>query len=310
MEEGKAVPGVVASLSRGVTSCPHCGRYIGPLELCWYCRKRVKKRFIVRLLKYGSLIGAVLGLVALQQIGARVGTQRVEISRLGKTANFASIEVQGLVTRPISFYPSEKGGENPTGTVTFVVDDGTGVIPVKSYDVVTHRLMADGKVPSLGDRVTLTGTLHIKGNKKSIILSSADHLAIERIPPVAHTPMVEIARAGETSLLHLERATIYGKVKRVSSTSRSVQISLVDPSGNRVDVVMERAVLEVHGACAPGAREWPGAPQKGRFIAATGVLRRIGYGRRRYWKLFPASPGDIVETDEATYRDRNAFKKR
>jgi len=310
LEKEEQLRDVVSSMSGGVTDCPSCKRYIGPLEVCWYCRHRVKKRPIVRLIKYGSVVGAVLGLVILQQIGASLGTPHVDISQLVKTCNFASIEISGRISQPVSFYPAEAGAERLSGTVTFIVDDGTGVIDIKAYESVTRELIEDNKIPSLGDKVTLTGTLHIRGNKKSIILPSAAFLAMERIQPSIHTPMGDIAKSGEDAFDDLERVTVYGKVKTVRSGDRSVTVVLEDRYDNDVEVVFYRSLLELNGVFKPGEGEWPGVPKEGRFIVASGVLRRAGYGRNRTWKVFPSSPGDMIETDEETCHEKNASGKR
>lgn len=311
METEDSVQTVISSRSRGVTHCPSCRRYTGPFEVCWYCRYRIRKRPIVRLIKYGSVVGAIIGLFILQQIGAHIGTPHVTISEITRTYNFASIQISGIVQPTVRFYPVETEHERPSGTIVFEVDDGTGLIKVKAYEGVTKEMVQTRKIPSPGDRVRLTGTLHIKGNKISMILGSAAYLTIEREKPATHTPIREIAHADEDSFKNLQRITAYGNVKRTRSSTSSFTITLGDQYDNEIDVVFPWSLLELHEVRVPGENAWVGAPRKGQYLEVSGVLlESTEYGGKRVWKLYPSSPDDIKESSREICNDKNAYRDR
>ena len=56
---------VIHSQSNGITDCPTCGRYVGPLEICPFCRAIHRKRPIIFWFKYLTPLLAILGMFGL-----------------------------------------------------------------------------------------------------------------------------------------------------------------------------------------------------------------------------------------------------
>ncbi len=164
--------------------CPNCGRYIGPVEKCPYCRTVVEKRREIVYVKYGSLVLGIIGLLVFHQVAMAFNNPAVDIDDISKTHNYAYVEIDGTVIGDMNFHL--KDGVDPNklmGAYDFRVFDEDGVVHVKAYEDAFEQMKAQDKIPTWGDRVTLKGTVQWHGEDRRIGLNSADQLEIDRPTP-------------------------------------------------------------------------------------------------------------------------------
>ena len=141
---------------------------------CPYCGAKVKKRLSVKILKITAIIVALIGLLLVHQAAVHATTPQVKIGEIKKTMNFAYIKISGIVTR----YPSY--GED--GSISFWIDDGTGEIMVKAYRADAEKLLKEKRIPGLGDKVTVEGTLRVREDFAYLIIEIPSKLIIEEAP--------------------------------------------------------------------------------------------------------------------------------
>lgn len=169
--------------------CPNCKRYVGTFERCPYCRARVPTRLSFRLLKWGGLTVAILGILLLyvDLHGPRLivrEPQVIEISEISAAMNFAQVYVRGNATF-VKYY------EDTRFLGMFLVDESGNEMFIRAYDAETHRLiemetqrLADNdpqpKFPAVGDILTARGNLRVRPEFKMMILQFAEGLTIER----------------------------------------------------------------------------------------------------------------------------------
>jgi DNA/RNA endonuclease YhcR with UshA esterase domain len=161
-----------------MATCPSCGRYVGPTDAgtCSYCGARLTGRMTLRALKIGALGLTALGLILLWWFASRSPIPTLKISQAQATMNFAYIRVEGQVTRAPTYDPDG-------GYLSFWVADDTGEMLVSSYRATTQALVDAGRMPFIGDRVTVEGTLRIRQDSVSLTLNSADAIHIQREQP-------------------------------------------------------------------------------------------------------------------------------
>ncbi|MFN2168086.1 MAG: hypothetical protein ACK2U9_17735, partial [Anaerolineae bacterium] len=162
------------------SECPSCGRFVGPNERCPYCGADVGQRLAIRAFRYGSLVLAVLGLAVLLFAATRSQVPTVGIGSLAGTMNWAYVRIEGLVVRQPTYDPEAQ-------SLRFYVWDGTGEIMVSAYRAEAEALLAEGRAPSLGDSVTVEGTLRIREDFQYLVLNVPEHTEVRPAEPVAMT---------------------------------------------------------------------------------------------------------------------------
>ena len=187
-----------------MATCPSCGRYVGPTDAgtCSYCGARLTGRMTLRALKIGALGLAVLGLILLWWFATHSPVPTLKIGQAQATMNFAYVRVEGQVTRAPSYDPD-------SGYLSFWIADDTGEMLVSSYRATTQVLVDAGRMPFIGDRVTVEGTLRIRQDSTSLTLNSADAVRVQRAQPV---PM-DIGQIDATLALRVVK--IRGQVRAV-----------------------------------------------------------------------------------------------
>lgn len=299
----------VTSQSRGPTDCPACGRYVGPLEICPYCRARHGKLLVVRLAKYLAPMLAIAGLLYLRHLGQSMGNPQVSIAELTRRSNFATVQLRGKVCDVPRFFLASGSSDPTTGTLDFWLDDGSGRIRVKSYEDATRRIFEHGKVPSLGDEVTAIGNVQVRAHRQSFIVGAPQQLEIARSEPVDEVTAPEVAWGERDEFEDLSRIRVTGWVSfsetRRSDNRYSATVAL--SGGKRKDgrgkrryfrIVFPWMLLEMEGVVKRDDEAWTSAPAKGTRVAVTGALRYEGRGRYAGWKLYPASIEELELLEE------------
>lgn len=205
--------------------CPKCRRYVGTFERCPYCHARVPKRLAFRLLKWGGLTVAVLGIlflyVDLHSANIVVKNPKmVALSDITETMNMAQVYIQGEATF-VKYY------EDTKFLGMFVSDNARNSIFIRAYDAETKRLigmekqrLAEGssepKFPAVGDIVTIRGQLRVRPDFKMMILQYAEGLEIDR--PAATRVTIAQMVSNPENFGEYQRLEVEGKI--ISSTDR------------------------------------------------------------------------------------------
>lgn len=263
--------------------CPHCGRYIGPVESCPYCKKKVEKRTELKTLKYGSVVFAIVGLLLLWQYSLAVGYPSPDISDIRETMNYANIEIGGRVVQGSTYYHSEATGD---GTIYFTIDDGTGQIRVVAYSSEAKDMIEQQRLPAYGDIVNFVGTVNYRGSDVRIILSSANSLDIERPEGTSYTA-TELNQLEEDDIEEGSRATVTGEVKTSVKDQGFSYVFDIGDDDETVRVLIYNTTIRLTGGeMADGSSL--GTLEVGDNVTISGSLR-WRYG----WELIPAEASEI-----------------
>jgi DNA/RNA endonuclease YhcR with UshA esterase domain len=163
-----------------MSDCPSCGRYVGPYDACPYCGAALGGRTSTRRLKIAALTLALGGLALLWLLATRSDVSTVEIGQANAMMNMAYVRVQGLVVRPPSYDPESH-------YLSFWLRDNTGELRVSVYRSETQALIAQERIPALGDQVSVQGTLRVREDSIALTLNVPKHLEIQRAEPLARS---------------------------------------------------------------------------------------------------------------------------
>ncbi len=216
-------------------NCPSCGRFVGPYATCPYCGAKIGGRIPVRAVKIAALLLATVGLLALWWLARRMDIPTVSAADVLGTMNMAYVRVQGRITRSLSYDPT-------SGYLAFWLDDGTGEVRVSSYRDVTEALLATGKVPALGDEVTVAGTLRIREDYVALTLNTAEHLTLVRPEPV--TLKAKTLTPLDVGL----RVRIVGEVRQVRTPYEGMTLITVRDDSGEIAVAVDETVTMLTGA--------------------------------------------------------------
>lgn len=178
-------------------------------EKCPAYGSQVKRPLRVRVLRYASLVLAVVGLVLLYLFSVNRDIPLVRVSEVTPTMNFAYVRMAGEVTRDAYIFQS--------GGLVFDMKDGSGEITVMGGRAQAQALEVAGKLPQRGDRIEVTGNLSVSADQEpKLRIQSADQLVLNR-KRVATVPAIEnrIRLADVTAAHKGEQVTVVGTLKSV-----------------------------------------------------------------------------------------------
>lgn len=288
------IEAVVYSQHRASCECRECGRYVGALEVCPFCRHFNRKRPSIFLLKYLSPILTVVGIAFLFQFGASRGNPEVKIQQLGRRTNFAQVRVEGSVVEAPRFYRSVGNDAPGAGSLEFAVDDGTGVLKIRAYEDATVELVRTGSIPGAGDKVAILGTYQYKAKADFLILGAAAALKIEAPEVSEVTPIRRLTQRG-ARLKSGTRVRIVGEVQDAKLGRFSWQMTVADEAKNQVRVELAESVLDLFGLKQGDAVKWPDAPGPGDRVAVDGTLTWSRF--HKGWMISAASPRDLEKVE-------------
>lgn len=230
--------------------CPSCGRFVGALAKCPYCGARVEARLSVKAFRYAALLLATAGLGLLYLMAIHRDIPVVEIGSIKPTMNFAYIRVVGKVIEET--HVTREGGN--VRSVRFIIDDGTGEIPVTAFRTKGQELLDKNLVPSVGDRVDLVGSLSVSADRVALWLQAPDQVKIERAQVVeARLGDITLDDVGNTVRIKAEIVSV--RPPREDSR-RPWSVTVKDDSGKQ-DLNFWKDTydgIEEKTALAPGAR--------------------------------------------------------
>lgn len=154
--------------------CSQCGCYVGPLNSCRHCGAPRNRRMSLRIFRWAAVLLATVGLGILYLMSIMKDVPRIAIGDIKETMNFAYVHIEGTVPASARVY---KDGD-VVSSVSFSVDDGTGVIRVKAYRKKARLLMEAAKVPRAGERVALDGSLNVSADRTALYLQVPEKMEI------------------------------------------------------------------------------------------------------------------------------------
>jgi len=208
-------------------ACPHCGAIPSPrLSLGW--------------LKYAAVVLGAVGLLTVFLLAGQTPAPLVSIGDLSPTMDSTDVRVEGTVSRQpdYDFY---------TGLLSFSVDDGTGelriVVPGEEADVL--RAWQD-RVPRLGDRITLNGTVLVREGSLSLTVRVPGSVSVTRPEPT----LVEIGAL--TPEWDDRPVEVMGVVRQVRRPISGLTIIALRDGTGVVDIVIPEQVTQLTGDLHPG----------------------------------------------------------
>lgn len=293
------------------THCKSCGRFIGALEVCPFCRNFNPKRLSVRLVKYLTPIISILGLFVLHYIGVHYGNPEVKLDTLTKRSNFAQVTANAVVNAPLRYYAASDKGENAGGSIEFEIDDGSALMLVRCYDDATRELVEAKKLPAFGDKIKMTASFQYKGKGGFLILGSEKGIKIDRHVPQSASPIKAVIENPGDKFKRGDIIKVSGRVTAVNSSKYELEIELDSASSaaqadeTRLTAVMPFSVLQAGRHVKENAGEWKNAPREGDFITLSGAIELRGKRDDKYFVIMLPSTESIVKTNEDTVKKDN-----
>jgi hypothetical protein len=269
--------------------CPNCGRYIGPVEKCPYCRQKVMRPALYKCIKYGALAFAVLGLIMLHQFAIFTGTQKLKVADITMTHNYAFIQIEGDITETPIYFATGKEPDS-YGSLYFEVDDGTGTATVKCYSGGTTSLVkadtnTNPKVPAFGDYAIIKCQIQYRGREFSLILNDAAQIEILREHPknITISQIFEFPKDNTHDGL---RVCITGRYAEFIQYKYAIGL-IIEENGNEIEIYIPNSVTHLFG--------WGDIKKYsiGMQLEIKGALNYYPVGIEGRWQVIPAKPTDI-----------------
>jgi DNA/RNA endonuclease YhcR with UshA esterase domain len=216
------------------SECPSCGRFVGPYERCPYCGAVVGKRMAVRVFKVGSLVLAIAGLGVLFLIAARSQVPAIELDAVMGTMNWAYVRVEGTVSRPPDYDPEAK-------SLKLWVWDGSGEIMVMAYRAEADWLLADGRVPVMGDEIAVEGTLRVREDFEYLVLNVPQHTEIRPAEPIEMS-IIQVSQA-----VPYQKVTVRGMIRDDREPYQGLRILTLRDASGEIDVTLPASATLLAG---------------------------------------------------------------
>ncbi len=136
------------------SNCQVCGYYVGASSVCHRCGAGTKTRTSIRTVRLVALIGSIIGVILLWVAAFIKQPDFINIGDITPTMNNALVVIEGSVVESIQ--------DTETNTFRMTVSDNTGNIRINAFNhLESFRRHFDGRLPSVGDTVSVTGALNI-----------------------------------------------------------------------------------------------------------------------------------------------------
>ncbi len=194
-------------------------------------------RIGLRVFRYGAVVLALVGLIALWVAARSADIPAMQIQDIGSTMNWAYVKLQGTVTRPPSFDPQSE-------YLKFWLYDGSGEIMIAAYRNESRALIEMGRIPAMGDRVTVEGTLKVTEDFQSLTLNVPEHMFVERPAPAERA----IADITISDIYH--KVLVQGQVRAIKVPYEGLTILTVRDRSGEIDVTYTADLVRLSGAPA------------------------------------------------------------
>jgi RNA polymerase subunit RPABC4/transcription elongation factor Spt4 len=255
--------------------CPKCKRYVGASEKCPYCGGKVPKRLSFRLLKWGGLAIAVLGVLFLyvDVRGPHILVRAPYQMTVGDvfldnavTMNFAQVIMTGKATF-VKYYEDMRSlgmfitdWENNNGEIR---ENENASIFIRAYDATTFALFdaekarldensPEPKFPAVGDILTLRGNLRVRasatevGEFQMLYLQYPEGLLHIERPTATPVSMAQINSNPDNFTLY-QRIQIEGKIISTGDLGWAISLNLYEMSTGSEASVMVPNLLNQFG---------------------------------------------------------------
>ncbi len=254
--------------------CPSCGRYVGPHEGCPYCGAHLTGRTPIRAVKIAAILLATVGFAALWFAATRAEVPLIQIGQAGATMNMAYVRLEGRCTRAPTYDPE-------SDYLSFWLADETGEMRVSAYRAETRQLIAEDRVPAMGDWVEVAGTLRVREDFLALTLNVPEQLGITRAEPVGRA----IGSIGpEDEYL---RVRVQGEVRQVYAPYEGLTLITVRDETGSIPVAVSEDLVALSGS--------PPTLHKGQPVEVVATVSLYGDTPQ----LVPASVADVVGLDQA-----------
>jgi DNA/RNA endonuclease YhcR with UshA esterase domain len=220
---------------QSTSACPSCGRHVGPYEACPYCGAKLAPRLGLRVFRYSSLAVALAGLAVLWFFSQRSAVPTVKIGQAQATMNFAYVRVAGRVVELPSYDPA-------SDYLSFWIEDDSGQMLVSSYRSTTQELVRAGRVPDVGDEVTLEGTLRIRDESVLLTLASAETVH------ALHPKLVAREIGTITAADALSAVTVRAQVRQIETPYTGLTLVTLRDNSGAMDVAVSESTAALMGA--------------------------------------------------------------
>lgn len=222
-----------------MSHCPSCGRYVGPYEACPYCGAHLTGRVPIRAVKIAAIALATIGLAILWLAATRSEVPLISIGQAGATMNMAYVRVEGWVTRGPTYYEDSH-------YLSFTLADDTGEeIRVSAYRQETDALRTSGRIPALGDWVSVAGTLRVREDSTALTLNVPEHLEISRLEAMER----EIGSI--TADDQFQRVRVQGQVWTVHEPYEGLTLITLRDASGAIDVAVDQSLETLTGELLP-----------------------------------------------------------
>ncbi|MEW6222712.1 MAG: hypothetical protein AB1476_05340 [Candidatus Hadarchaeota archaeon] len=274
--------------------CPKCKRYVGTFEKCPYCHAKIPKRLSFRLLKWGGLAIAILGILFLyvDVRGPHILVKAPYQLRIGDlyldnsaTMNMAQVIMTGKATF-VKYYEDTRF----LGMFITDLENENADVFIRAYDATTLTLLAmenqrlaenssTPKYPAVGDIVTLRGNLRVRasgefiGEFRMLILQYPEGV-LEINRPAATPVSIKEAVDNMNNFSLYQRLQVEGKVISTSDLGWAKVVTLYDMGSGAELGLMLPSVLNYFGT--------PLQTNIGDLIRARGAIQSY-YGTPQLW---------------------------
>jgi DNA/RNA endonuclease YhcR with UshA esterase domain len=222
------------SPSPSASHCGSCGRFIGPYDRCPYCGAGTQGRLSMRAVKGTALLLATLGLLALWLLARQSEVPTLQAGDASGTMNLAYVRLNGRVVRNLNYDPTN-------GYLGFWVADETGEVYVSMYRDVTANLLAEDRVPAIGDEVSVAGTLRVREGMVSMTVNVPEHLTLDR------GTALQLNAADITMLDEGLRVQVAGEVVQITEPYPGLTLIKVADKSGEITIAVDEVVTALTG---------------------------------------------------------------
>lgn len=181
---------------------------------------------------------AILGVAILIFAMSGSAVPTTKIGNIGATMNYAYVRIDGTVTRgPIYDADAQQ--------LRFYIADDTGEIQAASFRDVTEQLISQNKIPTVGDKISVEGTLRVRDDFTSFNVATADKLTL--VSPSASE--IKINEIGYDDEWHF--VGVRGDVREIRQPYEGLTLVTLGDAGGEMDVAINADIEKLFGALPP-----------------------------------------------------------